>query len=70
MNLNLYLGPDNTRPVRDSLGTVPTSRPKDRYIWLLASQTSLGTLYSSALLGSLTDDGKFSSGFMHDEEED
>ena len=41
--------------VRDNLGLVPTSRPKDHYIWLLASQTSLGTLYSSALLGcSLT----------------
>ena len=41
--------------VRDNLGLVPTSRPKDHYIFLLASQTSLGTLYRSALLGcSLT----------------
>ena len=40
-----------THNVRDNLGLVPTSRPKDRYIWLLVSQTSLGTLYSSALLG-------------------
>lgn len=37
--------------VRDNLGLAPTSRPKDHYIWLFASQTSLGTLYSSALLG-------------------
>ena len=36
---------------RDNLGLVPTSRPKDHYTWLLASQTSLGTLYSIALLG-------------------
>ena len=40
----------NGNTVRDNLGLVPTSRPKDRYIWLLASQTTLGTLYSSALL--------------------
>ena len=42
--------------VRDNLGLVPTSRPKDHYNWLLASQASLGTVYSSALLGcSLTE---------------
>ena len=27
---------------------------ENRYIWLLTGQTSLGALYSSALLGSLT----------------
>ena len=37
--------------VRDNLGLAPTIRSKDHYIWLLTSQTSLGTLYSSALLG-------------------
>ena len=35
---------------RDNLGLAPTSRPKDHYIWLLTSQASLDTLYSSALL--------------------
>ena len=37
--------------VRDNLGLASASRPKDHYIWLLTSQTSVGTLYSSALLG-------------------
>ena len=39
--------------VRDNLGLAPTSRPKDHYTWLLTSQTSLSTLYSSALLGHI-----------------
>ena len=48
-----YLQPQTMKRgrVRDNLGLAPTSRPKDHYIWLLTSQTSLGTLYSSALLG-------------------
>lgn len=43
--------------VRDKLGLVPTSRPKDHYIWFLASQTSLGALYSSALHNAPCGDG-------------
>ena len=44
----LYLMPSFS--VKDNLGLVPTSWLKDHYIWLLTSQASLGTLYSSALL--------------------